>query len=159
MTYCLVVVDMQTGFESARGRKIIQRVKGLVAQAKRDEAEIVVLEYSGHGSTVQSILDLVNNYHKSRVAVKHRDDGSEHVNRVTAGLRFDSFVLCGVNTSACVKHTALGLRGIFPAKDIKIKLKACNQPTDWYEKMNWTRVDNIRKELDGHNITLIKEWI
>jgi nicotinamidase-related amidase len=127
--YTLVVIDMQPDFVASQNKLTIYAVSLLIEQAVKDGANIVVLEYRHHEPTDWRIADEYKGYDKVVVLTKWDDDGSEEME--SSGEEFDTnhFILCGVNTSACVNRTALGLRERYPEAKIEVKLNACNQPS------------------------------
>lgn len=123
--YCLVVVDMQPAFVAAKCDVTTKRIIALIRKAKRDRADIVILEYGGYGETRLDIVSEVANYPHVKFATKHTDDGSSEVLLNTS---FQKFFVCGVNFTACVYETCMGLAKagkVFTYRD------ACNQPSYW----------------------------
>ena len=134
---CLVIVDMQYDFQASRKQETINNVIREVCRAKEKNVPIIILEYSDHGHTHNSIVNTLGNYNKWIVVTKSTDDGS---NEVLEGLNnlgipadyISRVVLTGVNFSYCVFSTAKGLTQVIPTS-IVIKKSACNctESSDW----------------------------
>lgn len=148
MAYTLVVVDMQPQFEAARSRRCVENVLAEIAAAKAANAAIIVLEYGGFGPTNSRITKAVRSYERGYFAIKHEDNGSLQVfNLCNTYMLVRQFRVVGVNYGACVKSTAIGLRGF----DYRVEVirKACRQPKYWddiedcgslYTRRNVTRI-------------------
>lgn len=130
MAYTLVVVDMQPKFEAARIRRCVDNVLAEIAKAKADGAAIIVLEYRGFGPTNSRITKAVRSYDRGYFVTKSWDDGSDEVISTCSIYQLArDFRVVGVNYGACVKSTALGLRG--HKHHVVVIKKACRQPQRW----------------------------
>lgn len=135
----LVVVDMQSKFEAANNINTIQNVAELIKEYKQKGDLIIFLEYETWGyrehiGTNKELLDIVSDYNNYKIILKDIDDGSiamlYHLDRYGD---YD-FHLCGVNLSACVKRTAIGLKKYFVRCNVSIMIDACNEPEQWAEE-------------------------
>ncbi len=137
MSYCLVVVDMQTKFHASQCRRTIKRVRGVIGKAIKDKAKIVILEYDGvtrYGPTDDRINEVVKDYPYLHRISKNIDDGSRAIKHSIPEWELapiQKFLVCGVNTAFCVRSTALGLKEWFTDKEVHVLIGACNQPNDW----------------------------
>jgi nicotinamidase-related amidase len=132
MSYTLVVVDVQTDFDAANGRHLIANVKREIRQAMKDNAAIIILEYSGCGQTQESILNLVDGYHRCWTDTKDKDDGSLEVAVFVRKHNLPKQIIkvCGVNTDCCVRRTVEGLTTRFLKSTINIVADACDSSWD-----------------------------
>lgn len=127
----LVVVDMQPVFHAANNRSTIAAVIREIRGEKSRSEPIIVLEYEGSNpnlyDTHESIRRSVERYPLGIIKVKPNDDGSQQVEEgcYELGLQPEAFRLCGVNTSYCVKATAIGLAEQNPNANVEIIAKAC----------------------------------
>ena len=146
--YTLVIVDMQPSFKASRA--VVSAVEDEVRRAVSAKASVVVLQYRNRGRTHRQIMDLLEETGvRYSVAWKDRDDGSDHVERICLdkGYERSVFRLCGVNTHACVKLTAVGLTRRYARVRIEIATAACNGPSS----NNWKRFPrhrNIHLDFD-----------
>lgn len=150
--YCLVVIDMQEAFDAANDPQTIHNVKQLINKAKDDLADIIILEYypKWHGHTHKEILELIDGYEFGRTLVKSEDDGSEAI--LDSGYTNTFFLLCGVNTAACVARTACGMSELFPQSQIDIDFGACNQPAEWeHQYPDEADLENLVYNLHRYN--------
>jgi hypothetical protein len=70
----------------------------------------IILEYVNHSQTMACIRRAALHYKHKRYVEKWHDDGSNEVMRVIRIKNWPQrFLVCGVNTNACVRQTALGL--------------------------------------------------
>jgi len=123
--YSLVIVDMQPAFEAAKCNVTTDNVKRLIRQAIQDKANIITLEYEGFGPTRADLMTDLCSYNKYSNAKKNDDDGADEAIEAGASM-FSKVVVCGVNTSFCVKSTVDGL--IRNGKEVVVVKNACNNP-------------------------------
>jgi len=139
----LVIVDIQPLFKASKKKTLHKYIIKEIDRAIRYRSYICLLEYEGHGDTLEIISDRCKYYDKLFKCVKCSDDGSidilDKMNEL--GINYNRIVnyrICGINTSYCVKETAQGLAIMLPKSNIKIVLNACNcfykQP-----KLNWIK--------------------
>jgi nicotinamidase-related amidase len=137
--YTLIVVDMQPGFDAAWDARTIENCIAYVKQAKKDKATIIIMEYgydnecTTYGKTHKSITKYLSRYKNYYRVVKRQDDGSSAVltHEVAFHFKQNDVRVCGVNTTACVARTALGMKERFNLSNVKVLLDACNQPNDF----------------------------
>ena len=143
--YTLVVVDMQPGFKSARGKRVRANCLREVQKARADRAPIIFLELSGYQPTH---CDLVEVAHSNfAILEKSGDDGSEQVGREVRKNKWPKkFKVCGINTDCCVKATVTGLTARFRMSKIEVVADAC--ASDWYHNAGL----NEMKKLDNVNV-------
>jgi nicotinamidase-related amidase len=105
MKYTLIVVDMQHMFPASS--KCLDACKDIVRAFVKTNNDIVFVEYVGCGQTISSLKRLTRNAH---YVYKDKCDGSKEINEcVTKNALSTNFVVCGVNTGACVLQTVSGL--------------------------------------------------
>jgi nicotinamidase-related amidase len=108
--YTLVVVDMQAAFPAAKDDIVIEEVIGQIEFTIANNLPIMFLEYIDLGSTIACVRRAAVHYKHKRYVQKLFDDGSREVMWVVASKNWPlRFRVCGVNTNACVRATALGL--------------------------------------------------
>src|SRR5690349_19681763 len=120
----LIVVDVQDHFISQMGRrkaKYLRRVLAVVEAAKEARRPIFLLEYFDFGPTHPKVTEALAGYRRKFVVQKHQDDGSAQVQAVmmkklgaktlaaSQRLKKRTLTLCGVNLTACVIETVIGL--------------------------------------------------
>lgn len=128
MSRTLLIIDMQTGFRSARNEGLQERIAHEVRLAKRRRAPILVVEYIGFGPTYAPIKHAIGTYRRIATAQKNQDDGSGEIYMLAKRKGFDlgKWRVCGINIAYCVNKTVRGLRELVPDVDIEIKESACN---------------------------------
>ena len=147
----LVVVDMQHDFETSHNLDTIDAVVGLINRADELDWNVILVEFKGYGITHPQITDAIDNLELGGYLglVSKRDDcGSTEIHAELRLLDLDSeveeFIMCGVNTTACVLATALGLSRLYPHAKITFALNACNQPRHW--------------ERDGYGMSYLESY-
>lgn len=113
----LIVVDMQECFEAANDKETILNVIKAVKEAREKELYIFLLEYSNREGTLTEITDHLIGYDKCYHVSKDSDDGSEELMESIEYIKviekkevdIDEFIVCGVNTCACVARTVSGI--------------------------------------------------
>lgn len=140
--YTLVMVDMQPGFSAANDKRTIKNCIKYIKRAKRDMATIIVMEYgydeecSKFGKTHEEIRKHLDGYKWTFRVVKSQDDGSLHLamNKTAKDMDFEKHDVrfCGVNTTACVARTVLGMMDKMNLNNASLLLDACNQPSGIY---------------------------
>ncbi len=127
--YTLIVIDMQTGFDTAADcPDTIEACTLAIRQAIDSQADILVLEYSGNGRTLWELTQEWDEYDRVFTAIKSYDDGSEQVGQAVSDNDLSTnFKVCGVNTAFCVEGTVMGM--IEQGFDcITLLENACNNP-------------------------------
>jgi nicotinamidase-related amidase len=138
MKKILVIIDMQVRFSASEKPETRAAIIGLINKARKKYWPIMLVEYDNPGDysdeeqqTWPDILAALVDYDDCAFVTKHDDDGSCEVikARDTYWPEINNFVLCGVNTDACVKGTARGLDDRC-ADLIEIISPACNSVTE-----------------------------
>lgn len=129
--YTLLVIDMQAYFSAARNKRVQEEVSKEIRQAIKDNMPIIFLEYIGCGSSVKQLTKNVahpNHYDKSYLIGKTTGGGSREVLTLIKAFRLPQkhIKVCGVNTSACVFETTVGLRQKLKGSKIELLVNACN---------------------------------
>ena len=138
----LVVIDMQTDFSAARPDWIRQAVLAQINRARDSNMAIVVLEYLSreplrfYGVTHEELIAAARGHSHFTMRAKAVPDGSECVAAACQAMSVaeEEFVVCGVNTHACVEATVLGLFNLFPTCRIEVVANACND----FQGNNWS---------------------
>ena len=127
MKTALVIVDMQSGFNTAKHESTIRNVIKAIKLAKEAAMPIVVLEYANMGRTLPRIRKYLDSYDKTIYQIKKEDDGSREVIKALNHNGFNnvySLAVCGVNINACVSKTVRNLVETYD-KTIKVIKNAC----------------------------------
>jgi hypothetical protein len=127
---------MQRDFDAANEASTMAAVEQAIVDAIRSHQPIVVLEYKRCEPTHSSLMEhLDGRYDRFAVKVKPDNDGSIEVLDVCEerGFGTHQFLVCGVNTDACVKDTVTGLSKRVPNSQIEVLKEACScgYPYDW----------------------------
>ncbi len=127
----LVIIDMQARFKSSQNSATIAGVLRLIAYAIARHCPVIVIEFYAHGPTDERIMNMLRNYDRCIVEFKFTEDGSEELWEacVEHELPGSRFVVCGVNTHACVKETVNGMARLMPDSAIEVVKDACNCDT------------------------------
>jgi nicotinamidase-related amidase len=137
----LVIVDMQLDMSASRAPWLLASVHALIDRARKENIAIVMLEYLSreplrfYGETYPELVCAARGHSHFAMRAKADADGSEAVAAAcqSLGLESQDFIVCGVNTHACVQATALGLLRLFPACAVEVAASACND----YRGNNW----------------------
>jgi len=132
MPPCLVVIDMQPRFRASNNPATLEAVIGLMHAAAEAGYPCIILEAEGYGDSHKSILQAAARSKNSIRTIKLRNsDGTFEVlhSCIQLGTSPAHFVLCGVNSDACVEDLALGLHP--HANQILVVTDACN--SNWSE--------------------------
>jgi nicotinamidase-related amidase len=137
----LVVVDMQPDLPASQAIWLRQAVRKLIEQARANNMAVVVLEYLTYvplrcyGSTYEELMAAARGMPYFTGRAKAELDGSSRVaHALTAmDLTCPRFLVCGVNTHACIEATAVGLAELFPESVVEVFAQACNdfRGNDW----------------------------
>jgi hypothetical protein len=134
--YTLLIIDMQPQFKSSE--RCLPEVLYLISKAKRDNANILNVEYEGDGLSYPSIRKELRFYENSRNIKKRMDGGGPEVFAILEKMDWlkEPIFTCGVNADVCIPDTLEGL--IYCFKEYKIKppsifviQKACNSNASW----------------------------
>lgn len=129
----LTIIDMQARFPSSQNTDTIAAVLRLIAKAIERNWPVILVEFYAHGPTDERITDALTGYAGLVREFKYNEDGSEEIWEacVEHELPGSRFVICGVNTHACVKDTVFGMARLMPDTAIEIIQDACNCDTGW----------------------------
>jgi nicotinamidase-related amidase len=124
----LVVVDMQPGYGNSMTPEMLESVEMLVAEARAADSLIVFLEFCDE-PTLPRLLRLVRRYDQYVQEEKFGCDGSDEVIAACERGLYDTsaFVICGVETHACVRDTARELAAKMPRSQVEVVMEACGQ--------------------------------
>lgn len=135
----LVLIDMQTGFPTAKDAATIEACKTLMEEFKRQQLSILFLRYGleiisasakyGHGRILPALSKTVKGYPFVKTLTKQIDSGASQVEKYLVCKDFRLF-LGGVNTSACVFATAKGLK-LRGFNEVFVVPAACNDDMSW----------------------------
>lgn len=134
--YTLLIIDMQPQFNSSE--RCLPEVLYLISKAKKDNANILNVEYAGDGLSYPSIRKELRFYDNSRTIKKRRDAGGSEVFATLEKMDWlnKPIFTCGVNSDCCIPDTLNELLECF--EDYKIKSpsifviqKACNSNIKW----------------------------
>ena len=128
----LTIIDMQARFPSSQNNATIAGVLRLIAYAIARNWPVIVIEFYAHGPTDERIMEMLRNYERCVIVFKFAEDGSEELWEacVEHELPGNRFVVCGVNTHACVKETVHGMARLMPDSAIEVVKNACNCQTN-----------------------------
>jgi nicotinamidase-related amidase len=129
--YTLLVIDLQYEFRAARKKQVLHAARHVIAEALRDRAHVVLVEFSGCGRTSPMLTKVLDNpwcmvpWH---VLKKYDQDGSDEVVAYLRGLKLPrkKIRVVGVNTDQCVLSTVVGLSEKLPQSSIEVVSRACN---------------------------------
>jgi hypothetical protein len=152
MSHTLVVVDMQRKFPSANKRSLIQNVANEIISTIQQRGTILFVEFIGFGPTHQKLVALTDNYEKTFLVRKARDDGHDEVIKCLRDndLPMGKIKGVGVNTNQCVWYTLSRLmKEHLPLSQLEIVRKACNSYSLPAHK------EGLRYFSEAKNVTLI----
>ena len=127
----LLIVDMQTGFGTAKDKRTISNCITLIKYAVNKGIVPVFFYFEGYGRLVSQLQSLVDNLERDEKELwhvwKYDNDGSEEFMDIFKKSYYEigKVYACGVNLDACVEDTCKGLKK-FAVKDISILHDACN---------------------------------
>lgn len=123
----LVVVDMQSGFDSASEPDVVASVAREIIQTKANNGAIIFVEYEGCFPTFKGLLGLTKNYALRSRITKRQDDGSlEVIKCIKRRSFYDKDIrVCGVNADCCVYATVEGLLKKMPQSRVELIKDAC----------------------------------
>jgi len=130
----LVIIDMQTGFDTAHEPYTIAACQKMIELFKEKQLTIIFLRYGvenisktekySHGRILPALTKLVKDYRFSKTLTKRGNSGAEMLEKYLKNHELRLF-LCGVNASSCVLDTANGLLAR-NYKDLVVIKAACN---------------------------------
>src|SRR4051812_36839166 len=124
----LVVVDMQPGYGNSMTPGVIDAVELLIREAREADSLVVFLEFCDE-PTLPRLLKQVRAYDQFVQEQKFGCDGSDEVLAACERGLYDTsaFVVCGVETHACVRDTARELAAQMPGSQVEVVMEACGQ--------------------------------
>ncbi len=126
----LVINDMQPGFPASADPLTIYAIEEQIRLAMAKNLPIIVVEFDAHeiGNTIPQIMRHLTNYKRAVVVSKSDDDGSAEIFEAVIDNGFwpENFIICGVNSDACVMETVRGLIARVPSCIITLIQDACN---------------------------------
>ena len=147
----LVIVDMQKELPASRPEWLRQAVRDLIDRARAENMAVVALEYFSYdpprffGNTYEELISAARGMQHFAMRAKADMDGSARVADALQSMALfcDKFIVCGINTHACVQATAVGLCRLFPDSMIEVAASACNdyRGNDW---SNFATAANLR---------------
>ncbi len=140
----LVVVDMQPGYGKSMTPAMIETVELLIREAREADSLIVFLEFCDE-PTLPRLKRWVRAYDQFVVEEKGGCDGSDEVLAACERGLYDTsaFVVCGVETHACVRDTARELAAQMPDSQVEVVMEACGQESGNHWDM-FPRARNLR---------------
>jgi len=148
--YTLVVVDLQDSFcDNISFNRIKNNVLREIQIAKRNNNNILVLRYVGCGPISSFVRKAIVNYRYKKTITKCTDDGSLYVNRFIEknNIKTNKIRVVGVNISACVWDTVVGLREM--GYDVVVPADCCDNVYYF----------SIEKYRDEENVSYLKKMI
>lgn len=118
----LVIVDMQDYFSATKN--VVQENIEAIKTAIKNKFFILVLEFGpkSYGRTNKSIRDAIGKYEWHDYVTKWSNDGSVEAKDVLDefDIRPKRIFVTGVNRSACVRETVIGLTKLYESTPITI---------------------------------------
>jgi len=108
----LIIIDMQDYFLYRKEEKeLIPIVCELIQYAKQKKWAIILVEYSGQGSTTDAIMEALKDYLRQATVIKTDNNGGQEIiecldNQKTWSL---NLLICGIYSPQCVAETVGGL--------------------------------------------------
>lgn len=135
--HTVVIVDMQTSFPAACNPKLQERVDRLIQHARSLNWPIVVLKVKGRGDLVEIVAAALRDYELVEFTEKETTSGAQKVMEACQKRAFGTgqFLVCGVNTSACVLETVKGLAFGSGRPMVATLMDACGDEItgDWFQ--------------------------
>jgi hypothetical protein len=152
----LVINDMQPGFPASADPLTIYAIEEQIRLAMAKNLPILVVEYDAHemGHTIEQIMRPLKGYKRAVVVSKSDDDGSAEIFEAVIDNGFwpENFILCGVNSDACIMDTVRGLVARVPSCRITLIQDACNSDNGkdcpvWHKV--YPQMTNVTLRLHG----------
>ncbi len=153
---CLVIIDMQWWFPSARESWLILNIVDRIKKYIKRNEPIIILEYTDNdnkfGQSVPEILEAVDGYKNCFFRTKMNNDGGKEVSDIMyeQDLDVSEFEVCGVNLDACVMATVVTMSWDYCNIPINIILDCCNSGTnqrDAEDDFNYEMEENDRTNV------------
>ncbi len=152
----LIVVDCQPGFGITDDMDLVKNTVKKIQEFKERNDPVIVLEFRGHKRTVNSILELIEDYPDGVILEKSYNDGSDeikdHLYHHTHIPDIDEAQFCGVNLDCCVLDTAIGLGKKYPRMDMTILHECCGATGN---RLNWATETVLRVQKQHDNVCLV----
>lgn len=145
MQKILVIVDMQTKFPAAKHRGTIDGCKKEITAAIAGNIPIFILELKSDndfGPTLPELTDMLKGYENAHIVIKQQNDGSYVLRKKFHDMELQpefQFIVCGINTEACVYETIDGLLCKFPKSKATIDRNAVNGNHNQHEQFGYLR--------------------
>src|SRR3989338_6525373 len=132
----IMIIDMQRDFVSysEETTKQLQAQNRLLEYSARYDMPVVVLEHTGYGQTLDSLMRIIGKVPRRQMIRKAYDDGFTN-SKLACRLRswsISNLCLTGVNASACVKRTAQG--ALSEGFTIETADDLIAEPLDWMQE-------------------------
>ena len=156
MQKILVIVDMQTKVPAAKHRATIDGCKAEITAAIAGNIPIFILELKSDqdfGPTLPELTNMLKGYANAHTVIKQQNDGSYILRQKFHDLGLQpefQFIVCGINTEACVYETIDGLLCKFPKSKATIDRNAVNGNHNQHEQFGYLRF----LEFMEHRITI-----
>ena len=127
MVYTLLLIDFQPGFIDP-DPDFAFNLNELIDKAMNENADIVVCEFFGFGSSWKMIRKKLSKYEHKYVIRKKDQDGGRHVNSRLSKLKLKKIHeirVAGLYADMCVKDTVMTLAELMPKSNFIILRKFC----------------------------------
>jgi nicotinamidase-related amidase len=149
--YCLCVIDVQLGFESAA------QVAPICAQAVQTAIDhgafIAIAQYYRFGKTHPEITNILKGASPAQYGfcMANKNSKESSITRLLydRNIQVMTIYVCGVNTGACVLNTVDSLSKAHPEKNINVLSNACADDTIAYHQYGLSQM-----EKNYHNVIL-----
>lgn len=139
----LVVVDMQSFFKASHSKGLVKRVVNRIHRHTECGDRILLVQCDGYGVTYPEIIEAAqcNPYFDEQTCIIHKqlDSGASEVMEVARKMDVPKplkFVVCGVNTDACVLDTARGLLALDEKSTVVLPVWCCACQADRKREKN-----------------------
>lgn len=122
-----MLIDFQNKFEYP-DQDILYQVFGLIDTAMKDNADIILCEFFGFGSTWKAIRKKLKGYDQLYLIRKKSQDGGRHVIRSLKRKKINQpnrIVVAGLYAEWCVKSTITTMAEYMKETEFIIHKKAC----------------------------------
>lgn len=134
--YCLCIIDVQSGFNTAH--KVVKECTEWIKHAINDGAFIILTQYTGFQKTYHEITKILYNssYREYSFCWANKNSKSHVVTNVmfNNNVHTDKIVICGINTSACVHMTVNDLSHSHPEKTLYVIENACADVSEFWHQ-------------------------
>ena len=156
----LLVIDMQDQFLDGQFRALSRRIVNLIKVCKSRNDDILFLEYGNRYTnkpskpTIKMLLNAVKGYEKFSSATKYDDCGAKEVMEVVKNYKLEDeeIIVCGVNTSCCVRDTVYYLGQVKGYNRTMIIIDDCC--ANVFDSKSAKQVFENERSLDN-NVTIV----